>query len=173
MKYIIFLIILFAMIGCSNKKIVYWCGDHACVSNKEKELYFKKTMIVEIRELNSENKIDKTEIEKIKKQISKDEKKRILSKKKIEKMARLKEKEILKNEKKRIKENKKLEKKLLKENKIKNKNNIKKANPVKPIDIQNKISTVELSSDDFEKLLEKINKENIKKPYPDINNLPN
>ena len=88
-------------------------------------------------------------------------------------MARLKEKEILKNEKKRIKENKKLEKKLLKENKIKNKNNIKKANPVKPIDIQNKISTVELSSDDFEKLLEKINKENIKKPYPDINNLPN
>ena len=32
----------------------------------------------------------------------------ILSKKKIEKMARLKEKEIVKNEKKRIKENKKL-----------------------------------------------------------------
>ena len=28
------------------------CGDHACANNKEKEAYFKKTMIVEVRNLD-------------------------------------------------------------------------------------------------------------------------
>ena len=53
-----FCILLFS---CSNNKSVYWCGDHACINKKEKESFFKKTMIVEKRELNEKNKLSKTE----------------------------------------------------------------------------------------------------------------
>ena len=46
------LVIIFAIIvGCSTSKGVYWCGDHPCINKKEREAYFKKTMIVEIRDL--------------------------------------------------------------------------------------------------------------------------
>ena len=56
MKYLILLIFSLLLFACSNVKKVYWCGDHACINNKEKEAYFKKTMIVEIRELSKQNK---------------------------------------------------------------------------------------------------------------------
>ena len=59
-----FLLIL--LFGCGNKNEVYWCGDHACVNNKEKEAYFKKTMIVEKRDLSKKNKERKSELEIIK-----------------------------------------------------------------------------------------------------------
>ena len=52
MKTLFFIIIYFLLFGCSKDRIVYWCGDHACVSQAEKEAYFKKTMIVEVRKLN-------------------------------------------------------------------------------------------------------------------------
>ena len=52
MKYIIILIFSFFLISCSSRKTVYWCGDHACINKKEKEAYFKKTMIVEVKEIN-------------------------------------------------------------------------------------------------------------------------
>ena len=50
MKYLILLIFSLLLFSCSNGKRVYWCGDHACINNKEKESYFKKTMVVEIKE---------------------------------------------------------------------------------------------------------------------------
>ena len=52
MKKLLYLFLLFIIISCSNSKKVYWCGDHPCINVKEKEAYFKKTMIVEIREFN-------------------------------------------------------------------------------------------------------------------------
>ena len=49
--------LIFILIGsCSSNNEVYWCGDHACANNKEKEAYFKKTMIVEVRSLDKKNK---------------------------------------------------------------------------------------------------------------------
>ena len=46
MKKTIYFLSLFFIIACANNKGVYWCGDHPCINNKEKEAYFKKTMIV-------------------------------------------------------------------------------------------------------------------------------
>ena len=59
------LIILFFLISCSNSKSVYWCGDHPCINKKEKEAYFKKTMVVEMKDLRNENFDNTSEIEKI------------------------------------------------------------------------------------------------------------
>ena len=63
MKYSIFLIFFLFLMGCSSNKAVYWCGDHQCVNKSEKESYFKKTMIVEVRTLNTKSKKDKTSSE--------------------------------------------------------------------------------------------------------------
>ena len=49
MKKFIFITILLLISSCTKKNIVYWCGDHACVNKDEKESYFKKTMIVEVK----------------------------------------------------------------------------------------------------------------------------
>ena len=76
MKALTLLIFTFLLFACSNTKKVYWCGDHACINNKEKEIYFKKTMIVEIRDFTKQNKKSKSEIEKIKKQAGLEQKKR-------------------------------------------------------------------------------------------------
>ena len=54
-KYLYFIIFIL-IISCSTNKGVYWCGDHVCANNKEKEAYFKKTMIVEVRSLDKKNK---------------------------------------------------------------------------------------------------------------------
>jgi len=55
MKNLFFIFILFMVVACSNNKSVYWCGDHPCINKKEKEAYFKKTMIVEIKDLKNKN----------------------------------------------------------------------------------------------------------------------
>ena len=39
------------IISCSTNKGVYWCGDHPCINKKEKEAFFEKNMIVEIKDL--------------------------------------------------------------------------------------------------------------------------
>ena len=49
----------FLIVGCGSSNTVYWCGDHQCINKKEREAYFKKTMIVEVRDtkdFESENK---------------------------------------------------------------------------------------------------------------------
>ena len=65
MKYSILLIFFLFLMSCSTNKVVYWCGDHQCVNKSEKENYFKKNMIVEVRTLNTKPKKDKTASEKI------------------------------------------------------------------------------------------------------------
>ena len=77
MNKLFYLIIFFVILGCSNNKSTYWCGDHPCINNKEKEDYFKKTMIVEMKEFKKENKKNNSEIEKIMQQARMNEKKRI------------------------------------------------------------------------------------------------
>ena len=92
MKYLILLILSLLVFACSNGKRVYWCGDHACINNKEKEAYFKKTMIVEIRELSKQNKKSKSELEIIKKQAGLEQKKEIKNKKELNKLVKLEKK---------------------------------------------------------------------------------
>ena len=78
MKYLFFLIFFLLLSACSSGKKVYWCGDHACINNKEKEAYFKKTMIVEMREIGKKKDNEYTELEQIKERARLEERKRIL-----------------------------------------------------------------------------------------------
>ena len=75
MKNYFFIFIFFFTISCTSNKNVYWCGDHPCINKKEKETYFKKTMIVEVRDLNKNNHKNKSEIEKLLQQTLMNEKK--------------------------------------------------------------------------------------------------
>ena len=65
MKNLFFLFMLLMIISCSANKGVYWCGDHSCINKKEKEAYFKKTMIVEIKTSKNKNYKNNSEIKKI------------------------------------------------------------------------------------------------------------
>ena len=116
MKKYLIIPLFFLIISCSQKKGVYWCGDHPCINNKEKEAYFKKTMIVEIKDYNK-NKIEKdSEIKKILDQAKIDEEERIFSEKELKKKNKIEEKELAKQieleEKRRIKEEKELAKQI-------------------------------------------------------------
>ena len=53
MKIIISLLVLIFISSCSNSKKAYWCGDHPCINKEEKQAYFKKNMVVEIRNLKT------------------------------------------------------------------------------------------------------------------------
>jgi len=212
MKCLIFSILSLLLIACSNGKQVYWCGDHACINNKEKKAYFKKTMIVEIRELGKKDKESKSELEIIKKRFGLENKKKIKDEKKLPKQARLEEKRRIKEEKelakqarleekRRIKEEKELakqarleEKRRLKEKKelakqarleekkiikMKKKPSIKKVLKTenvplkKEIEINTSIAKINISSTEFNDLIEKITKKNMFRPYPNINDMPN
>ena len=194
MKYLILLIFSLLVFACSNGKRVYWCGDHACINNKEKEAYFKKTMIVEIRELSKQNKKSKSELEMIKKQAGLEQKKEIKNEKELAKQARLdekrkmkKEKELAKqarlDEKRKMKEEKELAKqarleeiKIIKEEKKSSKKKILKTEIVpleKEVIINTGTARINISSTEFKELVEKITKKNMFKPYPNINTIPN
>ena len=67
MKYLLIFITFFLLYSCSNNKGVYWCGDHACVDNKERKEYFKKNMTVEIKKTNKNKKKKLSQVELIKK----------------------------------------------------------------------------------------------------------
>ena len=66
MKTLFHLLLLFMIISCSNDKVVYLCGDHPCINKKEREAYFKKTMIIEVRELTKNDKKESSELKLIK-----------------------------------------------------------------------------------------------------------
>ena len=205
MKKYIFLTISIFIFGCSVGKGVYWCGDHPCINNKEKEAYFKKTMIVEVRNYNKGKINDNSEIEKLLDQARLDEKRRILSEKELAKQTKIEEKELEKQikleEKNRIKE----EKELAKQIELEEKNRIKEEKDLaKQIEIDEKkminensksqeqtdlgekgqnekkiiktrlfTENIEISSNKFSELVEKINKKNSSRSYPDINDIPN
>lgn len=193
MKILFFLFFLFAVVGCSSNEAIYWCGDHACINNKEKEDYFKKTMIVEIREIKGKESKRNSEIEQIILQSQKEEKKKIKIEKDLSKQARLEEKRkrkedkikakmALKEEKQKIKQakldkkkRKSEEKKLLKQIKREEAKTIK-INKNKQRKIIEKKSVAEnqnVISSNFSSLVKKIKDKNFFKPYPDINDIPN
>ena len=103
MKNLFYLIIFLVIIGCSTNKVVYWCGDHPCINKKEKEAYFRKTMIVEVKDLSKEELENKSEIDKIKKQAIINEKRRIKGEKELKKQTRLDQKKRINEEKKLLK----------------------------------------------------------------------
>ena len=184
MKFLFFFIIIILTISCTNNKEVYWCGDHPCINKKERSAYFKKTMSVEIRDLSSNDKKNKSELEKIGEQVLIDEKKKVKEEKALAKQLRLDEKRRIKDEKalakqlrldekRRIKEEKKLSKRSKSSKKIiiKEKNKLTK----KTSDQEVLLSLKNLSKDssEFDIFVEKINKKNKFKPFPDINDIPN
>jgi len=171
MRLLFSLIILFLLNNCSKNEYVYWCGDHVCSNNKERIDHFKKTMVVEIRDLSEVNKKEITK--QTKKQLKMEAKKKRLEVKELKKQARL-EKKI----------------KLLEKKSIKKKKNIKKAK--KQIDtdeeILSEIESEEILSEiesgknntkvfkdsisegaDFDEIAKKILDVNKGKKYPNIN----
>ena len=121
MKIIYFITLILFLNSCSSSKTVYWCGDHPCLNKKEKEDYFKKTMIVEVRETKTNSRKKNSEIQKLMNQAKDNEKKNKINNKKLKKNEKIvkkrkieEEKELLKqskiNKKKRIIEEKKLAK---------------------------------------------------------------
>tara|TARA_B100001123_G_C15080267_1_gene935346 strand:+ start:49 stop:597 length:549 start_codon:yes stop_codon:yes gene_type:complete len=182
MKYVFYLILIILITGCSSNKTVYWCGDHPCVNKKEKEAYFKKTMIVEVRKINNSDKIKKSEIEKITEQALIEEKKRVKKEKNLVKQAKLEEKRKIKEEKRLAKEKKKEEKRKIKEQKLAKKEKkivkkkiMKKEKPDSKTktSFSTKVAKIEIGSDDFKELKEKIINKNKFKTYPNINDIPN
>ena len=186
MKNLFILFLLLMIFSCTSSKNVYWCGDHPCINKKEKEAYFKKTMIVEVRNYDKNKMKEDSEIEKLLNQAQLDEKKRILTEKEIKKRTRMEEKELAKqiklDEKRRIKEEKDLAKKTKNEEKSKINANIaekkvvkldkKKSNKDKVVIIESHIENVEISTDKFDDLVKKILERNTPRPYPDINDIP-
>ena len=104
MKVLVYLILLFTLTSCSTNKVTFWCGDHPCINNAEKEAYFKKTMIVEIRDLEKKTSKNNSEIEKIILQAQKKEKIRIKKEKYMNKQSKLEDKRIKKEKKKLAKQ---------------------------------------------------------------------
>ena len=178
-----FFIVLFFLFvtACSNNKNVYWCGDHPCIDDKERENYFKKTMIVEVRELSKEKK-KSSEIQKIIQQASLEEKKRIRNEKNLAKITRLEEKRRIKEEKDLAKQIQKDEKQKIKQEKDlteqiqKDKKKIikkDKEGSKQKVLIDTGIVNIEIEATKFNKLVEKITKKNLFRPYPNINDIPN
>ena len=200
MKNLLYIIVFFIIIGCSSNKTVYWCGDHACINKKDKEAYFKKTMIIEIKEFKKEGSKNKSEIEKIIQQAEVEEKKAIKKEKKLinqtkleqkrraneekilTKQAKLEQKRRAKEEKMLTKQAKLEQKRRAKEEKIlakqikrDEKKILKNEKRVtkKNIAVKDSVENIVVATTDFKKLVEKITKENSFRPYPDINDIPN
>ena len=164
MNKLFYVSIFFVIIGCSNNKIVYWCGDHPCINKTEKEAYFEKTMIVEMKELKAGDQKNNSEIEKIMQQARMKEKRRLEEEKDLAKQAKL-------EAKRRLEEEKDLEKSIEKNEKISAKKQKKEIN--KKAKLSTKIDSIESDSSKFSDLVNKIIKKNSLRPYPDINDIPN
>ena len=132
MKNVLILIIFLILINCTSSQGVYWCGDHPCINKAEKEAYFKKYMIVEVKKIDKNTKKNNSETEKLLLQAKEKEKKRIINEKELAKQAKLdekrrkkEEKELAKqeklDEKRRLKQEKQLAKQAKREEKIKKK----------------------------------------------------
>tara|TARA_B100001123_G_scaffold379895_1_gene449146 strand:- start:770 stop:1282 length:513 start_codon:yes stop_codon:yes gene_type:complete len=170
MKKFFFPFIILLTISCTSNKGVYWCGDHPCINKKEKEAYFKKNMVVEMKSAKKTDYKSNSEIERLMSQAKVEEKVRIKNEKSLSKQSKLEEKKLAKQmkleEKRRVKEEKKLAKQIKK----------KKKSPIKVSDESTEnliIKDAEINQSEFSEIVEKITKKNTFKPYPDINDIPN
>ena len=157
-------------ISCNNNKSVFWCGDHPCINKKEKQAYFKKTMIVEKKDLKSNSYEDKSEIEKLSQQALLDEKDRIKDESTLRKIAKLKEKKRIKEEKALSKQSKLEEKKRIKDDK---KGFSKNKVTQKSVEMEISNENTKMKKGNFKELVEKITRQNAFRPYPEINDIPN
>ena len=172
MKIYKYFIIFSFIISCTPNNGVYWCGDHACVDNKEKEAYFKKTMIVEVRNLNENNSKSESVNEKIinESQIKEEktdkksyiEEKNIKTESEIEKQIEFQEKIYLQQNE--LKEQIKLEEEERLNTRIKEQEN--SSSFAKVIEIN------EISSKNFNELVDRILVRNNSRSYPKINDIP-
>ena len=162
MKILLYLIILFIFTSCSTDKDSFWCGDHPCINKKEKEAYFKKTMIVEIKDLKKKASKNNSEIEKIIQQAQKGEKRRIKEEKNKAKQAKLEDKRKKREEKYLTKQIERDEARIIKKEKKTSKQSV---------NINAGIESAATISTNFDKLVEMITKRNIFRPYPDINDI--
>tara|TARA_B110000116_G_C16656686_1_gene499856 strand:- start:135 stop:791 length:657 start_codon:yes stop_codon:yes gene_type:complete len=117
MKILLYLSIFFLISSCVTKKGSYWCGDHPCINKEEKEAYFKKTMIVEVKEAKNKFKDNDSEFLRIMDQAHKDEKERKKNAKDLSKQSSLEEEKIAKEEKYLLKQARLEEKRKAKEEK--------------------------------------------------------
>ena len=176
MKNLFFLFMLLMIISCSANKGVYWCGDHSCINKKEKEAYFKKTMIVEIKTSKNKNYKNNSEIEKIMQEAQSKAKKIIKDEKDLAKQTKLEEKMRIKEEKNLAKQIKLEEKMRIKDKKKSSKRKIvvnQKKQLKKSIELNASTENIKIVSSKFSELIKKITKKNILRPYPDINDVPN
>ena len=176
MKNLFFIFILFMVVACSNNKSVYWCGDHPCINKKEKEAYFKKTMIVEIKDLKNKNYKSSTEYERIMQQAQLDEKKRIKGEKNLTKQAKLEEKRRIREEKDLAKQIKLEDKKRIKEEKELSRSKIVKNETKhlkKNVESSTGIANTKIELGKFSEIVEKITKKNTFRTFPDIDDIPN
>jgi len=168
--------IIFFIISCSPNKGVYWCGDHACANNKEKESYFKKTMIVEVRNSDNDNGKILSTNEIILNQSESAEKKTIINDEKFN--------QKIKNEEKQMEENEKLIEKLIElqeekranlEREIKAENqklSMEKKEQLTSSSFAKVLEIKEIKSKNFEEIVEKILIRNSSRSYPKINDIP-
>ena len=177
MKFFFFILMLLLTISCGSNKGVYWCGDHPCINKKEKEAYFKKNMVVEMRSAKKTDYKNNSEIKQLIQEAEGKEKIRIKNDKSSSKQVKLEEKKLAKQieleEKRQIKEEKKLAKQINLEEKKQNKK--KKKSSIKKIDGNNEkqLKKTEINLSEFSEIVEKITKKNAIKAYPDINEMPN
>ena len=169
MNKILILLTILLITACSTNKGVYWCGDHPCINKKEKEAYFKKTMIVEVRDIKKKSYKNNSEIEKLLKQANINEKNRIISEKELAKQAKLEEKRRIQEEKELAKQVELDEKRRIKERK-KNITNNETSKKIKLKEINEETILIN-TSNKFEELVEKIIKRNSLKPFPDIGDI--
>ena len=99
MKVVLSFALIILLSTCSSNKSVYWCGDHPCINKKEKEAYFKKTMIIEKKILDKKNKKNLATSEKIIKEAKIKEEKRIKKEKELKKENKLEQKRSKKAQK--------------------------------------------------------------------------
>lgn len=183
MKFSLKIILIFLVFGCANNQKTYWCGDHPCINKKERQAYFKKNMVVEVKNINKKKIKEINDIEKILIQAKINEKNRISNEKKLAKIKKRERKEKLKKEKMLIKKAKLSKKNDLKLKKKKlNEINEKKAKQISSLEKTEKLMTnkIEVGSifgkvqiSDFKEIVEKITNRNKIRSYPDINKIPN
>ena len=164
------------IISCSANKGVYWCGDHSCKNKKEKEAYFKKTMIVEIKTSKNKNYKNNSEIEKIMQEAQSKAKKIIKDEKDLSKQTKLEEKMRIKEENNLAKQIKLEEKMRIKDEKKSSRRKIvvnQKKQLKKSIELNASTENIKIEPSKFSELIKKITKKNILRPYPDINDVPN
>jgi len=184
MKTYIYLLIFIFVISCANYKEVYWCGDHACADKKEKEAYFKKTMIVEVRNLDKNSNDEVSQNAKILNQGKSNKKRNIISETElkkeisIEEQVKIQEKEIAISERELEEQIEIQEKEMAKkENELKQENNPSKDEKVNLNEDSSSafvkvIENNDIKSKNFDELVEKILIRNSTRSFPKINDIP-